>query len=605
MLLLSSLAVPEGTSASGTPMQPASRSPSKPHIVMVLADDLGWNQVGYQSDGHVSTPRIDALAGLGVKLKRMYAHFICSPSRSALQTGRAPHRANLENYPDFGYLPSGGEWAYPGAPLLYEGLGSVMQRGGYTTHMLGKWHVGLAAEGQTPAGRGYDAALVHFSCTVSGWTYAARDCKGCGQTDLWESGGDIPFPGRPASALLNDPHCNRNTAVGWSGAGQCVHVDETLARRTEAIIAAHPLSGPDAKLLFLLLSPHAKHGPHDEPTVLEGCPARPSRTTTSLSGGPSATEAAGPNDIEQLREAARDIDCEVRMAVTSLDGLVGRVADALQSRAGLWDASLLIFASDNGGADPLEWANSPLRGSKRMVWEGGIRVAAFASGGFLPTAVRGTVQDGLMCLHDLYATFAALGGVTDLQPAPSSSMFAVDALDMSSLLLGRTTESPRDTVIVANTPCGQEKFSVCSPDEQRGVVNAVIHRQKNGTLLKLVIGDALFTGHSLTETTACGREANGEGCLYDLIDDEGEKTSLAASRPDDFAQLLALADAVTVYPRPESGWETKRWESDQQGATRRAFEPFLRPTDDTECSRLAHPKRDCRFPYDRQKEQTS
>ena len=66
MLLLSSLAAPEGASASGTPMQPASRSPSKPHIVMVLADDLGWNQVGYQSDGHVSTPRIDALAGLGV-----------------------------------------------------------------------------------------------------------------------------------------------------------------------------------------------------------------------------------------------------------------------------------------------------------------------------------------------------------------------------------------------------------------------------------------------------------------------------------------------------------------------------------------------------------
>ena len=240
------------------------------------------------------------------------------------------------------------------------------------------------------------------------------------------------------------------------------------------------------------------------------------------------------------------------MAVTSLDGLVGRVADALQSRAGLWDASLLIFASDNGGADPFKWSNSPLRGSKRMVWEGGIRVAAFASGGFLPTAVRGTVQDGLMCLHDLYATFAALGGVTDLQPAPSSSMFAVDALDMSSLLLGRTTESPRDTVIVANTPCGQEKFSVCSPDEQRGVVNAVIHRQKNGTLLKLVIGDALIPGHPLTETTACGREANGEGCLYDLIDDEGEKTSLAASRrAHDFAQLLAIADAVMVYPRPK------------------------------------------------------
>ena len=110
---------------------------------------------------------------------------------------------------------------------------------------------------------------------------------------------------------------------------------------------------PEAKLLFLFLSPHAKHGPHDEPTVLEGCPARPSRTTASLSGGPSATEAAAPNDIVQLREAVWTTDCEARMAVASLDGLVGRVANALQSRPGLWDASLLIFASDNGGADNL------------------------------------------------------------------------------------------------------------------------------------------------------------------------------------------------------------------------------------------------------------
>lgn len=258
------------------------------------------------------------------------------------------------------------------------------------------------------------------------------------------------------------------------------------------------------------------------------------------------------------------------MAVESLDGLVGRVADALQSRAGLWDASLLIFASDNGGADPLEWANTPLRGFKRTVWEGGIRVAAFASGGFLPTAVRGTAQDGLMCLHDLYATFAALAGVTDLQLAPSSSMFAVDALDMSSLLLGHDKESPRDTVIVANTPCGQEKFHDCSPGTQQGVVNAVIHR-RNGTLLKLVIGGGLLTGLSHSESMACGREANSEGCLYDLTNDEGEKTSLAALRPHDFAQLLAFADAVAVYPRPESGWETML----QSMSELPPFQPFI------------------------------
>jgi len=569
--LVSSLAASEGTSSGGTPMQPAASSPSKPHIVMVLGDDVGWNQVGYQTSlGGFSTPHIDALAGAGVRLKRMYAHFICSPSRTALQSGRAPHRVNLENFGAFDYLPGGGEWAYPGVPPLYEGLGSVMRRGGYTTHMLGKWHAGMAVAQQTPAGKGYHEALVHFSCTVNGWTYSGgRPLRG--QVDLWESGADIPFPGRPASSLLNDPDCNEGTAANWNRGSQCVHIDVTLASRTEAIIAAHPLSGPKAELLFLLLSPHAKHAPHDELTVLQGCPARTSRTTTSLSGDPPAAEAAASTKA-QLREEKKLTDCDVLMAIASLDGLVGRVVDALHSRPGLWDTSLLIFASDNGGAQPLEWSNTPLRGFKRSVWEGGIRVAAFASGGFLPTAVRGTVQDGLMCLHDLYATFAALAGVTDLQPAPSDSMFGVDALDMSGLLLGRTTESPRDTVIVGNTPCGGERFKDCSPDAQRGVVNAVIHRQKNGSLLKLVIGDTLTDGGKATETTACGREANSAGCLYDLIEDEGEGTSLAASRPDAFAQLLALADAVAVYPRPESGW-TQRWA--HGGSERPPFEPFL------------------------------
>ena len=94
------------------------------------------------------------------------------------------------------------------------------------------------------------------------------------------------------------------------------------------------------------------------------------------------------------------------------------------------------------------------------------------------------------------------------------------------------------------------------------------------------------------------REANIEGCLYDLIDDEGEKTSLAALRPQDFAQLLAIADAVTVYPRPESGWTDFAPQGDSKEerlSMLPPFQPFL--DNPTECSRLAHPNREeCEFP---------
>ena len=87
--------------SGGTSLLPAknaaSSSTSQPHIVMVLADDVGWNQVGYQSShSKMSTPRIDALALAGVRLERMYSHFICAPSRAALQSGRSSHLVHLQ-----------------------------------------------------------------------------------------------------------------------------------------------------------------------------------------------------------------------------------------------------------------------------------------------------------------------------------------------------------------------------------------------------------------------------------------------------------------------------------------------------------------------------
>ena len=252
---------------------------------MVLADDVGWNQVGYQSShSKMSTPRIDALALAGVRLERMYSHFICAPSRAALQSGRSAHHVHLQNSALFDYVRSDAEsppeWGYVGVPPLYEGLGSVMKRGGYYSYMLGKWHCGMSTPKQTPAGRGYDEAFIHFSATVSGWTFENQLGEGLMGTlqfardddklDLWESGPDIsPREGRLASSALNDPNCDATTAATWNGAGACVHMDDRLANRAEAIIAAHPLSGSHAKPLFLFLAPHSKHLPHDEPMVLE------------------------------------------------------------------------------------------------------------------------------------------------------------------------------------------------------------------------------------------------------------------------------------------------------------------------------------------------
>jgi len=509
-------------------------SVAKPNIVMLLADDLGWNQVGYQHTGEarVSTPIIDDLAARGIKLQRMYAHFICAPSRASLQSGRQPHHVLLENaYP--GDNTPGSNWGYSGVPPQYEGLGSMMKRGGYKTYMLGKWHVGMSTPAQTPHGRGYDEALVHFASYVSGWTYMPgyetplSDQGG----DLWESGPDIQPPeGR--GAAINSAGCNKTTALNWdSSSGGCEHMDDRLVALVEQI-----LTSQSNEPIFLVFAPHTNHGPLDNPQVL-------------------ADESADTSFTQRLVSS-----------LTYLDGLVGRVVAALAVNK--WDSTVLVFTSDNGASGEYqeEWVNAPLRGYKRTAWEGGIRVPAFVTGGFLPQAVRGTTQDGLMHLHDLYATFAAFAGVTDLQEAPGDDMFPMEGYDLSPLLLGTQADSPRTCIFVGNTPCGSENFDDCDDVGADGTIQAVIQlNTSSGALLKLMVGVTMagvpasdrLAAQANTEHFSCGFTPD-TGCLYDLNNDPGETTSIAAAWPTTFNMLLSEARAGVVYPNPRALGEPQK-----------------------------------------------
>ena len=139
---------------------PASSFPHRttmmqPHIVMVLGDDIGWANVGWHSRGsaEVVTPNLDALVSEGLELDQMFAFKYCSPSRSALQTGRNPIHVNVVNL-NTEHNPLDPVSGFAGIPTNMTGIAEKLTAAGYHAHAVGKWDCGMATERHTPMGRG-------------------------------------------------------------------------------------------------------------------------------------------------------------------------------------------------------------------------------------------------------------------------------------------------------------------------------------------------------------------------------------------------------------------------------------------------------------------
>ncbi|KLU06731.1 Choline-sulfatase [Rhodopirellula islandica] len=152
----------------------AENSPTKKNIVILLADDLGWGDVGFHG-GTADTPNIDSLAKDGVRLNRFYAYPACSPARAAMLTGRFPHRYGIS-----GPVRPRDE----GLPTSEKLLPAVFQKAGYETSLIGKWHLGLAGEEAHPNRRGFDHFYGFLDASIDYYQHTA----GRGQLD-WQRNG--------------------------------------------------------------------------------------------------------------------------------------------------------------------------------------------------------------------------------------------------------------------------------------------------------------------------------------------------------------------------------------------------------------------------------
>ncbi|MGI9456157.1 MAG: sulfatase-like hydrolase/transferase [Aeoliella sp.] len=321
-----------------------------PNIVLIIADDLGYADVGFNGCTDIPTPNIDRMAAEGVRCTNAYVtHPFCSPSRAGLLTGRYQQRFGHENNPTF--LPNNDQVGLPADQVT---IADVLSSAGYVSSMVGKWHQG-AGEPFHPLNRGFTHM---YGFLGGGHMYFPKQLTVTNPTVHRD---------QYRTKLLRDRERVEETE----------YLTDAFSREGAAFIDRY-----HRKPFFLYLSYNAPHTPLQ------------------------ATEKYLKR-FEPIEDEKRQVYAAM---VSAVDDGVGRVLDTLQKHA-LNENTLVIFLSDNGGPFRVNGSqNTPLRDGKGTVFEGGIRVPfAFRWTGKLPA---GEDYDQPISALDIFATAAALANAT-------------------------------------------------------------------------------------------------------------------------------------------------------------------------------------------------
>ena len=313
-----------------------------PNIVLIMADDLGYGDLGCYGNTEVSTPNIDALAAEGLKLTDFHSNgVVCSPTRAALLTGMYPQEAGIEG------VVTAKSHRETGMSLDHLTMAEFLKDKGYETAIYGKWHLGYQPE-FGPINQGFDKFIGFVSGNVDYFSHIDQE----GYEDWWF--------------------------------GQQLQAEEGYLTELITDYGVNYIKNRSEQPFFLYLSHGAPHYPYQGPY---------DQAERTVSG-----EFVVQGEREDRAVAYKEM-------IESLDYNVGRVMEALEAANGL-DNTLVIFCSDNGATRQVG-SNSPLRGQKGQVYEGGHRVPAIF---YWKGKIESSVSDKLVMSMDIFPTIVDLLG---------------------------------------------------------------------------------------------------------------------------------------------------------------------------------------------------
>jgi len=384
---------------------------ARPNILVMVADDLGWADVGYHG-GDIDTPSLDQLAEQGVQLNRFYTTPICSPTRAALMTGRDPIRLGVA----YGViLPWDNTGVHPDEHFMPQSF----QSAGYQTAMVGKWHLGHAQMTYHPNNRGFDHFYGHLHTEVGFYPPFANQ----GGKDFQQNGVSIDDDGYETYLLANE-------------------VSRYIRER-------------DKNRPFFMYMPFiAPHTPLDAPLELQ---EKYEDINTDLPPARSRqTDDTRRISTMMLQPSARPMYAAV---VDAMDQAIGQVLQTLEDE-GIADNTIVLFFSDNGGAAYSYGGanNAPLRGGKGETFEGGIRVVSLLR---WPAMLDSGQQfDQIMSVMDVFPTLAAAAGIE------AGNTFELDGRNMwPAIALGETVSLEKPLMFASEIPIyGSFKFTAFDED---------------------------------------------------------------------------------------------------------------------------------------------